>query len=155
MKWFAWAMLVLFVGAAIAQSDSKQQKTKSKGTVIFIAPTPSRVDKDKADKDKAGTDKGKGHVDGNIAEWIRVGSLVNVVVEEPGTPTTRTVFEGRRVSALADEIRGEKDGLAVTVQLSSAQTKAFEILKESGKVKVERHRDTRDYRTDKDFKKDK
>src|SRR5262249_32677994 len=141
-----WAMLVLFVGAAIAQSDSKQQKTK--GTVIFIALTPSRVDKD---KDK---DKGKGDVDENVAEWIRVGSLVNVVVEEPGTPTTGTVFEGRRVSAIAEEIRGEKDELAVTVQLTSAQTKAFEILKESGKVKVERHRDTRDYRTDKD-KKDK
>src|SRR4051812_23721456 len=145
MKWFAWAMLVLFVGAAIAQSDSKQQKTKGKGTVIFIALTPSRVDKDKP-KDKP---KDKGDVDENIAEWIRVGSLVNVVVEEPGTPTTRTVFEGRRVSAIAEENRGEKDGLAVTVQLTSAQTKAFEILKESGKVKVERHRDTRDYREEK------
>src|SRR5262245_54512213 len=105
MKWFAWVMLVVFVGVAIAQSDSKQQKTK--GTVIFLAK-----DKDKKDK-------------GQIAEWIRVGSTVNVVVEEPGTPTARTVFEGRRVSAIAEESRGEKDGLAVTVQLTSAQTKAF------------------------------
>jgi hypothetical protein len=77
---------------------------------------------------------------GDVAEWVRVGSLVDVVAEEPGMPATRTIFEARRVSAVGED-KKDKNSLVLTVYLTTAQAKAFEAFKDTSKFRIERTRD--------------
>jgi hypothetical protein len=103
--------------AAVVLADEPKKDTK-KEIVIAIPVTANAGD--------------------NIAEWLRVGSSVNIVLEEPAAPPARTVFEGRRVSAIAER---EKGGLTVSVYLTPAQAKALEALMGAGKVKVEEYQE--------------
>jgi hypothetical protein len=70
------------------------------------------------------------------AEWVRVGGLLNVVVESPGGAGGRVVFEARTICAVEGR---DKRGLAVTLFLTPSEAKALELLTATGQVSVERY----------------
>ncbi|NBO92856.1 MAG: hypothetical protein EBV06_11195 [Planctomycetia bacterium] len=82
--------------------------------------------------------------DDHVMNWLRVGHRIKVIIEETGTPNIRTVFESCRVTAIAEESRIE-EGVAVTVQVSPGQAKAFEAMKEVGKIRLEPMEADRNY----------
>jgi hypothetical protein len=109
-------LLLLGITVAQAKDDKAQDEPKYREVVISLANTPNAV-----------------------AAQIKVGTSIDIIVEEPGSLPIHTVFPGKRVAATADDKR-KKDGHTVTVNLTVAQAAAFDILKESGIVIIAQHK---------------
>src|SRR5947209_6353332 len=115
MKW-STCVAALLLGGLVAAAQDEPKKDGKTETVISLADTPKAV-----------------------ADQIKSGSVVNIVIEEAAASPIHTVFVGNRVSAMTED-RRKKDGHTITVYLTPAQAKAFEALKDAGKVIVELHK---------------
>ena len=116
MRIFAFVVLTLSMAFASAQDSPKDGGTKE--VVISLANSTKAV-----------------------ADQMQIGSSIDVIIEEPGASPHRTVMPGKRVIATTNDKR-KKDGQTITVYLTSAQARAFDILKDSGTVIIELHKNS-------------
>jgi hypothetical protein len=126
MRILASAVLLLCITVATGQDKPAQDKPAQdkpvpgeptyKEVIISLANTPNAV-----------------------AAQIKVGSRIDIIVEEPGPSPIHSVFPGKRVNAMAIDKR-KKDGHTISVSLTTAQAAAFDILKESGAVVIAMHK---------------
>src|SRR4051812_17305310 len=84
MKWSTCVVSLLLGGLAAAAQDEPKKEGKAE-TVISLTDTPKA-----------------------IADQIKSGSVVDIVIEEPAASPVRTVFVGNRVSAVTED-RRKKD----------------------------------------------
>jgi hypothetical protein len=117
MKMLAGVLLLLGT-TALADDPPDSETPKGKGhreVVVSLAHTPKEV-----------------------AAQIKVGMVIDLVIEEPAPSPARTIFPAKRVLAMAQDKR-KKDGHTVSVNLSAAQAQAFDIFKAAGTVSVQLH----------------
>jgi tetratricopeptide (TPR) repeat protein len=121
MRAISCGVLLLLISVAVGQDRPKEDEPKPGGTqevMISLADTPKAM-----------------------ADQIKAGSVVDIVIEEQSSSPSKTIFLSRQVTVVVDDKR-KKDGHTVTVNLTRAQAQAFDSLKSVSKVTLELHKDS-------------